>query len=130
MHMELPSDSRNRNYNGCNICYSTKIPYNMIQHKYGCSTWHRCNIEILTSESESPQNMDPETISNIIFQWYFIHSIFANSYCNGFNKGYNIDMNEPPSHLYFAAHFASDDVRMITFGAGHMTIFNRVIHFC
>ena len=38
-------------------------------------------------------------------------------------------MNEPPSHLYFAAHFASDDVRMITFGAGHMTIFDPIIHF-
>ena len=38
-------------------------------------------------------------------------------------------MNKPPSHLYSAAHFASDDVSMITFGTGHMTIFDPVIHF-
>jgi len=37
-------------------------------------------------------------------------------------------MNEPPSHLYSAAHFASDDVRMITFGAAHDHL-DRVIHF-
>ena len=38
-------------------------------------------------------------------------------------------MNEPPSHLYSAAHFASDDVNMIAFGACHMTIFDPVIPF-
>jgi hypothetical protein len=62
------------------------IPCGTFKYKYGCSTSHKWNIKILTSDPESTQKTGPGDISFIMLKLGFNHSLFGNNHRNGFNK--------------------------------------------
>ncbi len=75
------------------------------KHKSGYNTWHKWNIEILTSNSESTSKTGPDNMSH--FKVVFFNPKFHNNHEIGSNMAYWQDMREPFSdstYLYYFGH--------------------------
>jgi len=77
------------------------------QHKSGYNTWHKWNIEILTSNTESTSKTGPDEIQYVTFKVVFCNLKFGNNHEIGSNMAYWQDMREPFSdstYLYYFGH--------------------------
>ena len=57
------------NFNGCIHCYSIIRYLNIIHQKYANCGSYRLNLKFLTSDSDSPWKMRPDTNSNDLIWW-------------------------------------------------------------
>jgi len=80
--------------------------YAPFQDKSDHNTWHRQNIEILTSNSESTWKTGPGDILCVIFECESNNSFLGNNHRNGSNTSYLTDFKMPSSNIPSTKHFA------------------------